>query len=221
MNSNTLRINKLLFVYILYSLITFQADAKDPLINIIAKPYTQTEERVIMFVQDSLTKMVNNLAIDNKEETFKIYNDIIATDHIGKLLMSRRWRTMTPKEKEEYTEVFRYYITQWIKTSLVELVQQRGDITSIDIKRITPEINNKEIMWHNIQVVITTKNNNNINFSWRVKEFDDGPQFISVSISGINIVITQSIFFQEKLTNYSNNIDKLIRYMRREINKEQ
>lgn len=113
-----------------------------------------------------------------------------ALEAIGKFVVGRYWRKMTPEQQAEYQELF----AEWLlKTYANRLGGYRGQTLEI--------VKNSETDSRYKDVIVTTQvvrgdGRPPINAAWRVRKFGGNYKIIDVAVEGASMVGTQRTEFE-------------------------
>lgn len=127
---------------------------------------------------------------ERENEFRSIVRKGFALEAIGKFVVGRYWRKMTPEQQREYQELF----SEWLlKTYANRLGGYRGQTLKI--------VKNSETDSRYKDVIVTTQvlrgeGQPPINADWRVRKFSGDYKIIDVAVEGASMVGTQRKEFE-------------------------
>ncbi|MEN8195572.1 MAG: ABC transporter substrate-binding protein [Pseudomonadota bacterium] len=157
-----------------------------------AAPGEEAEAFLSDLAVSGITMMEKGEYTDEEREL--AFRDIVregfALQAIGKFVVGRYWRKMTPDQRSEYQELF----SEWLlKTYANRLGGYRGQTLEI-VKSMETESRYNDVIVSTR--VIRVNGRAPINADWRVRKFDGEYKIIDVAVEGASMVGTQRKEFE-------------------------
>jgi phospholipid transport system substrate-binding protein len=127
---------------------------------------------------------------------------------IGRYVVGQSWRTMTPDQQEQYSQLFQEYVLRTYSKRLGGYSGQQFQVTS------AKPINQDEAL---VTTTISRPSASPIEASWRVKNYPQSPKIVDVLVSGVSMVVTQRSEFSAVIQRQG--INGLIETLRLQISK--
>jgi len=127
---------------------------------------------------------------------------------IGRYVVGQTWRTMTPDQQEQYTQLFQEYVLRTYSKRLGGYSGQQFQVTG------SKPISADEAL---VTTTISRPNASPIEAGWRVKGYQQGGKIIDVLVTGVSMVVTQRSEFAAVIQRQG--VDGLIETLRLQISK--
>lgn len=173
----------------------------------------QTEEA--LFIQSLATQATEvlrdqSIPLEEREARFReLLNDGFALDKIGRFVVGKHWRKMTPEQQDDYLTLYKEWV---LKTYASRLGGYSGQTFKIVKSRVTDK--NDIFVSSRIDHPDYSEP---IRVDWRVRIIDGKPKVIDIVVEGISMLITQRSEFSAVLGR--NGVDGLIDTMRLRVSK--
>jgi len=129
-------------------------------------------------------------AEEREQEFRKIVRKGFALQSIGKFVVGRYWRKMTPDQQSEYQELFSEWLLKAYANRLGGYQGQKLEI----VKSIETDSRYKDVIVST--QVVRANGQPPINADWRVRKFGDDYKIIDLSVEGASMVGTQRKEFE-------------------------
>ena len=139
---------------------------------------------ITMMEQGEYTNEERELAFRN------IVRKGFALQAIGKFVVGRYWRKMSPDQQNEYQELF----SEWLLKGYANRLGGYGGQTLEIVKSVETDSRYKDVIVSTR--VIRVNGQPPINAAWRVRKFGDEYKIIDVAVEGASMVGTQRKEFE-------------------------
>jgi phospholipid transport system substrate-binding protein len=159
--------------------------------------------------QDATQTLNSQGSLEQKESKVR---DILARNFdlqlMGRYVVGQTWRTMTPDQQEQYSQLFEEYVLRTYSKRLGGYSGQQFQVTG------TKPVNQDEAF---VTTNISRPGAPPIEASWRVKGYPQGDKIVDVLVTGVSMVVTQRSEFAAVIQRQG--IDGLIETLRLQISK--
>ncbi len=166
--------------------------------------------RFITTLGQEATQTLNSQGSLEQKET-KV-RDILARNFdlqlIGRYVVGQSWRTMTPDQQEQYSQLFQEYVLRTYSKRLGGYSGQQFQVTN------SKPINQDEAL---VTTTISRPSASPIEAAWRVKNYPQSPKIVDVMVTGVSMVVTQRSEFSAVIQRQG--VDGLIETLRLQISK--
>jgi phospholipid transport system substrate-binding protein len=153
--------------------------------GLLAGPASADESEFIQTLANRAIEVLadRSVTLEQREERFRaLLQDSFAMRRIGRFVVGRYWRDMTPDQQAEYQELFAAWV---LNTYSVRLGGYSGQQFIIDS---TAEASKTD---RYVRTRIVQQDAPPLRCDWRVRKFDDGYRVIDVVVEGISMLSTQ------------------------------
>jgi phospholipid transport system substrate-binding protein len=165
---------------------------------------TDVSHHVLQLIQDK-----QRPETDRAQEFQKLVDENFDLPKIARFVLGQNWRTATPDEQQQFTQVFRTYITQtyWSRFSQYYSGQ--------DFTVTHQQAESNDIILVNSQIV--QPSGPPIKVDWTLAKEGDALKIIDVSISGISQVLTYRQEFASIIAQNDGHVSALIAQLNKKI----
>ncbi len=166
---------------------------------------TDVSHRVLQLIQDK-----QRPDAERAQEFQKLVDENFDLPKIARFVLGQNWRTASPDEQQQFTQVFRTYITQtyWSRFS------QYYNGQDFDVTHQQAE--SADIILVNTQII--QPSGPPIKVDWTLAKQSSGLKIIDVSISGISQVLTYRQEFASIIQQNDGHVSALIAELNKKIN---
>jgi phospholipid transport system substrate-binding protein len=179
----------------------------------IPPAFAQATDQAAQFVERTgreLTTIVNSgvPAAQRQQQLTEIIDRSVDISEVARFCLGRFWRTATPEQQKEYTELFHRVLVNNITSKVGEY---KG--VSITMGHSAPREGD-------IAVTTTVNRPNNApsRVDWLISTSTGSPKIIDVIAEGTSLRLTQRSDYSAYLARNNNNIQALIDAMRQQAN---
>ncbi len=171
----------------------------------------EAENFVKEITNEGLTEIINsNVSQKEKDERFaKLFNQALDLKYIGQFVLGRYWRTASPKQKEEFINIYRQLNVQTWSKRFDEFKGKEfifeGTSPSNSANQIF--VNSKVPMDEGKPATVI----------WRVKQTGDKYKIVDIIIENVSLAITARSEYTSFIKNSPTGIDGLINNLKQKI----
>ncbi len=168
------------------------------------------------FIQGLADKVVAALTApdttrDQRETRFRaLLNEHFAVGDIGRFVLGRHWRALSPNERDEYLRLFEEMI---VATYLDRFDRYSGETLSV-IRSVAADPPGDVIVHSEIR---RAQGGEPLAVGWRVRGYGDRLKIVDVIIAGVGMSETQRSEFGSVMRRHGGRVDGLFEEMRRFI----
>lgn len=123
-----------------------------------------------------------DMSLEQREAVFrKLLREGFDMEFIGRFVLGKHWREMTPEQQAEYLEVFSEYVLQTYSRRLGGYAGQTFTVVG------ARPAGQRDVM---VQTRIDQPSGQPILADWRVRA-DGGPRIVDVMVEGVSMAVTQ------------------------------
>lgn len=155
-----------------------------------------------------LAQVINSSAPDatKRRELQQIVDQNVDVTGIGRFALGRFWRTATPAQREEYTQLFHEVLMSSITAKMGEYKGVR-----FSVGRAVPAADGTAV-----HTVIIRPNGQPTNVQWLVVDVNGAPKIEDVIAEGTSLRITQRSDYQSYLRRNGGSVPALIKALRQQ-----
>jgi phospholipid transport system substrate-binding protein len=170
-------------------------------------------EQAVSFIEalaKELTAVVNgNAPIADKQSALgKIVDRGVDVEEVAKFCLGRFWRTATPQQQKDYTELFH-------RVLLNNITGKVGEYKGVSIAIGKPIARDSDIA---VTSVVTRPGNEPSKVDWLVSMSSGAPRVIDVIAEGTSLRLTQRSDYASYLSRNNNSVQALIDAIRAQAN---
>ena len=169
----------------------------------------ESEEKFVSNFADNAISILGNEALGVNQKNLQFTDLVMSSidmNLISKFVLSKYWKTATPKQRGEYINAFEEY---FISSYANKLDQYSGEKIVI----VNSEAAKKFVIVKS-NIVRDGADNLKIDLDWRLLTRDGKTKIIDLSIEGISLIVAQREEFQSYLSNNNGNLNALINRLR-------
>jgi phospholipid transport system substrate-binding protein len=151
-----------------------------------------------------------SLPLESREARFRdLLRDGFAIDKIGRFVIGKYWRQMTPEQQDDYLELYGEWVLKTYSSRLGGYSGQTFEVT-------------KTVKTDKGDIFVSSRINHPdyaepVRVDWRVRNIDGRPKVIDIVVEGISMLVTQRSEFSAVLG--KDGIDGLLDTMRVRVSK--
>jgi len=157
-----------------------------------------------------LTTVVNGpgSTADKQAALSKIVDRGVDVEEVAKFCLGRFWRTATPQQQKDYTDLFH-------RVLLNNITGKVGEYKGVSIAIGKPALRDADIA---VTSVVTRPGNEPSRVDWLVSMASGAPKVIDVIAEGTSLRLTQRSDYASYLSRNNNSVQALIDAMRAQAN---
>ena len=189
---------KLIAFILLLSGFCFQAHAIDS---------TAAENFVKKVTTEGIEEIINaNISMAQKDERFaKLFDEYLDLDYIGKFVLGRYWKTATPKQREDFINVYREFN---VKTWSKRFDEFKGK--SFDFNGTSPSNSEGQIF---VNTSVDMGEGAPAKVVWRIKD-NEKMKIVDIVIENVSLAITARNEYTAYIKKAPGGLDDLIEDLR-------
>lgn len=152
---------------------------------------------------------LGNAALDRagKQAKFRqLLEDSFDMKTIGRFVVGRYWRQMSPAQQQEYQELFRNKIVETYSARFSEYTGQKFETRSA-----RPDQNSGDVI---VTSFIVPKQGPEVKVDWRVRNRDGVYKVVDVIVEGVSMSLTQRSDFASVIQRGGGNVEVLLNHLR-------
>jgi phospholipid transport system substrate-binding protein len=152
---------------------------------VAARPAAADESAFIQSLANQAIAVLQDrsVSLEVREAKFqRLLTDSFAMKKIGRFVVGRYWKVMTPDQQVEYQNLFAMWV---LKSYSIRLVGYKGQKFEID--RVTKAGQNDVY----VRTRIIQEDSAPLRCDWRVRTIDGKPKVIDVVVEGVSMLSTQ------------------------------
>ncbi|MBL4719952.1 MAG: ABC transporter substrate-binding protein [Alphaproteobacteria bacterium] len=181
---------------------------------VASAPTARAASAEAVFVQglaDNAIRMLSDetKSLEDREATFRqLLQDGFAMEKIGRFVVGRYWRQMSPDQRRDYQRLF----SEWIVRSYAaRLGGYAGQKFVVDKVKTTKQ---KDVF---VRTRIVQGNSQEIRCDWRIRKLGDALKVIDVVVEGVSMLSTQRSEFTAVISKHG--VDGLIEALNTRLSK--
>lgn len=130
----------------------------------------------------------------------------VDVEEIGRFCLGRFWRTATPQQQQDYTQLFH-------RVLMLNITSKVGDYkgVTVSIGRSSPREGDTAV-----STLVTRPNNEPTKVDWIIETSKGAPRIVDVIAEGTSLRLTQRSDYAAYLSHNGNNVQALIDAMRKQ-----
>jgi phospholipid transport system substrate-binding protein len=158
---------------------------------------------------NQLVQIVNGPGSDAQKEAelSKVIDQRVDVDGIAKFVLGRFWRVATPRQQQEYLNLFRRVLVISVDSKVGEY---KG--VTFTMERATPAEGGQLVT-----TVITRPNQAPANVQWLVQDINGSPKITDVVAEGTSLRLTQRADYASFIVHNNDNIQALLDAMKKQV----
>ena len=160
-------------------------------------------------VGDQLVAVVNGPEPDQQKRgrLTQVIDSAVDVDGVARFCLGRFWRTASPQQQQNYTELFHQVLVNNITSKL-------GEYRGVHFTMGRSQMRDDNAV---VSSVVERPNNPPTNVDWIVSNPANAPKIIDVIAEGTSLRLTQRQDYASYLSRNNENIDSLINAMRQQV----
>lgn len=169
------------------------------------------------FIKNVTTQGIEELINTNVSEAekkarfTKLFNEDLDLDYIGKFVLGRYWRTATPKQRNEFIDVYRKLNIQTWSERFNEFKGKHFEFLGTE----KAKSKNNDQVYVNTQVPM--QEGEPASVKWRVKDTGGKMQIVDIIIENVSLAITAQKEYTSYIQKSPNGIDGLIKDLKAKL----
>lgn len=198
---------KKIFAVLLSAFLMFTSEARADI------DASKAEQFIKNVTQEGIEELINSdvSEAEKKARFTKLFNNDLDLDFIGKFVLGRYWRTATPKQRDEFIDVYRKLNIQTWSERFNEFKGKHFEFLG------TEKANSKA----NDQVYVNTQvpmqEGAPASVKWRVKDTNGKLQIVDIIIENVSLAITAQKEYTSYIQKSPNGIDGLIKDLKAKL----
>lgn len=166
------------------------------------------------FVSDlgakALTILADSTNLTEREPAFaKLFTEDFDVPTIGRFVLGRFWRTMTPEQQAEYLDTFKRYVV-WVYSTRFSGYSGQG----FDVLGSKPVEEGANLVSSRIT---STDGSQPIQIDWRVIKVDGAYKITDVVVEGVSMLVTQRQEFSSIINQNGGKVQPLIDMLKKKL----
>lgn len=161
-----------------------------------------TGDEMVTIVNGDFTKA------EQKNKFLPILNKYVDVDGIAKFCLGRFWRSATPAQQKEYTQIFHQVLVNSITSRLGEY---KG--VSFTIGEIINVEGNKK----SIQTTLKRPKQPDVSIQWIIQVQNGAPKVVDIVGENASLAVTQRGDYTSFIARHGNNVATLIDALKRQV----
>jgi phospholipid transport system substrate-binding protein len=189
---------KKVFAFLCAALFMFGAEARADI------DASKAEQFVKNVTQQGIEELINsNVSESERKARFtKLFNQDLDLDFIGKFVLGRYWRTATPKQRDDFIDVYRKLNIQTWSERFNEFKGKHFEFLG------TEKSKSEDHVFVNSQVPM--QEGKPASVKWRVKETNGKMQIVDIIIENVSLAQTSRSEYTSYIQKSPNGINGLI-----------
>ena len=174
---------------------------------------SKAENFIKNVTSQGIEELINsNVSESDKKARFtKLFNEDLDLDYIGKFVLGRYWRTATPKQRNEFIDVYRKLNIQTWSERFNEFKGKHFEFLGTE----KAKSKNNDQVYVNTQVPM--QEGEPASVKWRVKDTNGKMQIVDIIIENVSLAITAQKEYTSYIQKSPNGIDGLIKDLKAKL----